>query len=921
VVGLYHLENTADSSGYNRDLMNAGPAATTTALLHNGYNITTSGQWLTVSSTMGWTSTSDSFTVAFWIKLNAETTPGQEMTLFHLDSSAAADYNYLGYRNDGGLRRLYYGFSGGNNSYYFSGLGTSQWHFLVYTRDGSGDRNLYLDGVSVASNTTGATYNTGDDQFGLGSDTGIGTSNANTNAKFDEAMVLNRVMTSGEVKALYNGGSGVEVCVTVGCQEEPSIVTGTLQQYKSDGTTVLPEGSTTTEFTLAFQAHVNSIGTSTLQVQVEPAGTSFTSASTVVTSTPVSDDATATAMFSGVDGSYHWRARVVDSSNNSSSWQLFGANMSSTDFVISREPVVIVPGITGTALDNASDSSEVWPDVLDMAFSGPDSYLDALELTSTTDQTVGMNVEDIIREESLFAVEKSFYGNLIDLLEASGYEEGSKLFVAPYDWRFSAASSADAIAPVIQNAIDHSSDGKIDIITHSMGGLVMKSLLNATDTSFMDKLILTGDPQIGVPRAFNALNYGDDLGLNWVGGAGLNPDEVQTITQNMPGVYDLLPSRSYFDLTGGYVSSTAGLLDYDATNGAMETFADPRNGTLLSRSDAFHESIDGDQFNMTSSNVYNIMGCDVPTIGQFDINGPEVDIHPVDGDGWIPVLSASYNDSGYNNYFIGLSSSTTEGDHVGLVNNDEPLQLIHDILDNQLSSLPDQVHNNTSTCSDIDPTLVIGTHSPVELNVYDAQGHHVGPNHTSGGVDQDIVGSSYLTVGQNSFVMVPDDRNYRIVTTATGIGTFRLDIEKYNNTFQEESKVEYDAVPVPNLQTTAEVDITSDDPDPTLSLNANGDTAVASSYEPTSITNFPIASSSVSIPEIEATSSMQQVPSETSGLIPIRPTAIVYFSSEGPATSTFLEDASTLSEGTSSYDLLDLSSSTDSTTLGTFFNQ
>jgi triacylglycerol esterase/lipase EstA (alpha/beta hydrolase family) len=818
-------------------------------------------------------------------------------------------------------------------------LSTHTWHNIVLTHNSSSSEYIiYLDGTSLGTvSAAGSLAN-------IGANTWIGQSGENSGypngTSFDDVAFIKGVLAPTDVDNIWNGGAGRQICVTVGCGTASTPSLSSLHQYKSDATSTLNEGSSTPEFTVFFGANASSSVTSTLQIEVKPAGTAFTGTPTV-TSTPVAagSGTVAIAHISDVDGAYHWQARVIDINNNSSSWQIFGANTSSTDFVIDRNPVVIIPGITGTALDRASDSVEVWPDVLDMIASPSDGYLDDLKLTTSTAQTVAMEPGDIIREEGSGDVEEKFYGNLIDLLSALGYEEGSKLFVAPYDWRFSVASSADEIAPVIQNAVNHSSDGKIDIIAHSMGGLVAKEYLNATSTSFMNKLILAGVPQIGAPRVFNILNYGDDLDLKWYDYFGLNPDKVKEISQNMPGVYDLLPSRPYIDLTGGYVSSSAGLLDYDDTNTFMTSSTDPRNSTLLSRSDSLHQFIDDKQFSIASSSVYNIIGCNRPTIGQFNVNPGEVDITAVSGDKDVPLTSANYLSAGYNNYFIAPASSSDADDHLGLVRDDESLKLIWDVLDNELSELPQYVATASSSCFDINPFLVISTHSPVELNVYDSQGRHVGPNHVQHRIDSEIPGSSYDVITHNDFAIVPAGENYRVVVNSVGTGTFNLDIEKYDSKFHQESKAVYLSIPVLNTSTTAEADITPTDITPTLNVNMGSDVSAITSYEATTVTNFEGVSSS-SAPATESTSSLDQIPTyeptpsdaatepasttdfslpgqESSSLDSLLMTSTPIFatSSMGDPSSSLLQDTSTIIEATSSDLLPDAAtSSIDSTT-------
>jgi len=109
-----------------------------------------------------------------------------------------------------------------------------------------------------------------------------------------------------------------------------------LGQYKSDGSTPIGEGGTTTEDTLVLKGVLQSSSTNQLQleVEVEPFGIPFTNAATA-TSAPVITGQTASVTVTVLsDGYYHWQARAVDTVTNAASdWREFGA-AGNTDFVV-----------------------------------------------------------------------------------------------------------------------------------------------------------------------------------------------------------------------------------------------------------------------------------------------------------------------------------------------------------------------------------------------------------------------------------------------------------------------------------------------------------------------------------------------------------------------------------------------------------
>lgn len=448
------------------------------------------------------------------------------------------------------------------------------------------------------------------------------------------------------------------------------------------------------------------------------------------------------------------------------------------------DPIVIVPGIMGSELDRVSDGKKIWPDATDMANSGSDDYLDALKLSPSGEEVPGdeINPGDIVREASgtynrlLIPIpfDEEVYGNLINDFVNMGYVEGSDLFVAPYDWRLDIASSSARVGAVIQNAIAHSGDGKIDIIAHSMGGLAVRDYLaNTSDTSFVDKMIFAGTPQLGAPYIFKALEYGDDLGFRFGPFSILNAAEVKSIAQNMPGVYELLPSRRYIDVDGSYIlderNGSTRALSFDDTSGFLTSNpADTRNSRLLTAADAFHASRDLSAAN--ASNVYNIVGCQNPTPEEY-ILGPDgaLDMNDGNGDGSVPIDSAMNLADGYNNYF---SLSTENGiDHNGLISNPSAISLIQAIVQGETSTLalePLGMSRSTEDClegrSGGEPaagTVQISVQGSSTVDVYDDAGNHTGIN-SVGDVDLGIPGSGYDSLDGATFVTLPASTTYKI---------------------------------------------------------------------------------------------------------------------------------------------------------------
>lgn len=122
-----------------------------------------------------------------------------------------------------------------------------------------------------------------------------------------------------------------------------SIASGTLKQYKSDAMTTMFDGETTAENTVVFGATVQSSSPDGLQLQIElePAGVTFTGIPNLNDKTVPSGTAVTVTTSSLLDGQYHWQARVMDTSTNTTSlWQTLSNPAAGIDFVVHQVPLV-----------------------------------------------------------------------------------------------------------------------------------------------------------------------------------------------------------------------------------------------------------------------------------------------------------------------------------------------------------------------------------------------------------------------------------------------------------------------------------------------------------------------------------------------------------------------------------------------------
>ncbi|MEI8124019.1 MAG: alpha/beta fold hydrolase, partial [bacterium] len=181
-----------------------------------------------------------------------------------------------------------------------------------------------------------------------------------------------------------------------------------------------------------------------------------------------------------------------------------------------KNPVIIIPGIMSSYLNrNSYDHVEVWLNLAKALIPGDDSYLDELSLDEFGEPDLTHSLvlpTDIFREIG----GKVFFDGLINELKNNGYIENEDLFVFPYDWRLDIRDSVDnSYSPLITSLKDkidkvllQAGAEKVDIIAHSMGGLLSKYYIEHYGQDKVDKFIDIATPHLGAPSALKALTYG-----------------------------------------------------------------------------------------------------------------------------------------------------------------------------------------------------------------------------------------------------------------------------------------------------------------------------------------------------------------------------------------------------------------------------
>src|SRR4029079_17585823 len=110
---------------------------------------------------------------------------------------------------------------------------------------------------------------------------------------------------------------------------------------------------------------------------------------------------------------------------------------------------------------------------------------------------------------------KDLFDGLFTQLTSQNYLENQDSFEFPYDWRIDVQQATLELKNKIDEIKIARGINKINLVAHSMGGLVVKGYLKEYGGDSVDKFIDIGTPHIGAPKAFKILSYGDNMGVTF----------------------------------------------------------------------------------------------------------------------------------------------------------------------------------------------------------------------------------------------------------------------------------------------------------------------------------------------------------------------------------------------------------------------
>lgn len=199
-----------------------------------------------------------------------------------------------------------------------------------------------------------------------------------------------------------------------------------------------------------------------------------------------------------------------------------------------RRPIILVPGLLGSRLcrpDPADPTRSV------IAWGTLGALLRLSDLQLPPDGKDDLKPCGLVREVVYFGLyTQEVYSPIIAHLEKLGYRENRDLFAFAYDWRKSVFHNARALADFVNEKVGP--DQPVDIIAHSMGGLIARVYAQKHGGSKrIARLFSAGTPFLGSVMFYEAIEGG------W-GAINLAMGGVGTFRRTMlsfPSIYELSP--------------------------------------------------------------------------------------------------------------------------------------------------------------------------------------------------------------------------------------------------------------------------------------------------------------------------------------------------------------------------------------------
>lgn len=374
------------------------------------------------------------------------------------------------------------------------------------------------------------------------------------------------------------------------------------------------------------------------------------------------------------------------------------------------------------------------------------------------------------------------YDKLYETFEKNGYQKDVTLFTFPYEWRDSNIENAKLLQAKIAEIRQIASWPKVDIVAHSMGGLLARQYIESDAyQNDIDQMVTLGTPQNGSPEDYLAWE-GGKINTEFTDVLDVLAEKAFTLEayekgyssifayiQNRPikSVEELLPNYNYL---------------FDVSNNNLRAY--PTNYPVNSFLDSLNSSAKIAKLNTVEfDNIIGNLSDSKSTITQIRVVDANTD--PLWENGYPENFDSLLGDHGLN---YGNGDGTVPFESANALAADEKItvaathrNLPADAADEAYNLLNNTLPQSKSTLDKIKNILMFFVFSPIDIQVVAPDGSRVGKDFATGKILNEIEGAYYTGYDTDTeFLTIPNpkDGEYKILTEGTGDGSYKIEATK-----------------------------------------------------------------------------------------------------------------------------------------------
>jgi len=364
------------------------------------------------------------------------------------------------------------------------------------------------------------------------------------------------------------------------------------------------------------------------------------------------------------------------------------------------------------------------------------------------------------------------YDDLIRTLEANGYSNGLNLFPFPYDWELSNVFTAGLLKLKIQQVKQICDCEKVDIVAHSMGGLIARQYIQSVDyDQDIDQLIFLGTPHLGAPKAY-LMSEGAVLDIDFFDQLLVTALSYDALTEGYLTLFDYIHQKPVLSIrellpTFSYLFDESTLRSYPSnypSNSFLENLESTKNSLL--NSDVSVVNVVGIQEQQNTITALQVASS--PETFPLWQHGRPVGL--IEGIGNRGLLRGSGDGT------VPFSSATAFGNEVQVNSEHSNLPSVARGMVYQSLSASSLVIA-TSTRPQVESLLEVRIFSPADIQIVAPDGRRIGKNFETGQEINEIVGAFYSGfLNEKEYVTIPNPLSgqYKIINMGNGNGEYLI---------------------------------------------------------------------------------------------------------------------------------------------------